>query len=112
MHKQSVLALLILVTSQSALALTVQVLGRDTPVDLGGPQFERFALPGGKLIEAIYYEAGNQHAVYQEGRIYHQRCEVPTEAIAEWVKQERPDSYYDRKVDDRYDCDSDNTPDY
>lgn len=50
--------------------------------------------------------------MYQEGRVYQQRCEIPPEAIAEWAKQELPDSYYDRKIDDRYDCDSDNTPSY
>jgi len=101
-----------MVAAQAAFALTVQVVGRSTPVRLDAPNFSKYELPHGNAINAVYYDSQNQYAVYQERTLFQHRCEVPADVIDEWVADGASDSYYERKIDDRYDCNSNNTPAY
>jgi hypothetical protein len=64
MNKVLLFLLVMLVGAQSASALTVQVPGRDTPVEVDSRNFVKYELPGGKVIKAIYYDADNQDVVY------------------------------------------------
>jgi hypothetical protein len=100
------------VTTQSASALTVQPYGHDKPVKLDGPNFVAREMPSGCAIQGVYYDAENEYVVYKERMLYRHRCGVPADVIEEWANDTGADRFYERKIEDRYECHSRNLPSY
>jgi hypothetical protein len=90
----------------------VSVKYRDDPVDVGAPYFESIGARSSSVVDAAWYDAGNEYLVIiLNGTPYHY-CSFPAVVWSSLKTAPSVGSFYANSIKGRFDCRIFPVPDY